>query len=524
MRNTKFIKDMNRDNRKYNIVKFKSFLHMKFALTDDERKKRQFSYSIFQRNHSFDRRSNALPDPLYYKPTDIILYDLIPKQDLEQTKQGLIRLYKKCYTHKYMDGGRAENDIEKIVQGLNKTLHNGKSWYRVGLFDFAYKKGLDNYIDHFEIYFHNFSSSYAAIEMNISLNEDFQDEIAQFIKTEYRKPGMCVHKHWTRNKKKKSGAKIGYAVSSGTSSECAKNQIIYEQLEYVKDIFLKNIFDFFPLMQYSWTGKVLGVNIFETNILPENELDYSIMDSLGIDINEGFYISEIEKLFVQTSNYRSRDSYDTDMMLVYNPEKIKSYDGYITAHNKELFWFTMDYMSELYTMLILKNIGVNYLDIVRSYRNKINSVRSNKKSQRKLLKLKYELGKDFYAFTKINQELPVSKEIKRANELLERNEYTRKSIGSFSNYHPYETFTGKPKYVWKQIKENYDEIQMDLDRKIKISEGLTAYSETRSNQRVAWFQLAIATITFVLVIFPEKALAIAQLIRLLWNNIFTFIK
>lgn len=497
---------------------------MKFALTQDERENRKNSYNMFQQDHFFDSSTNALPDPLYYKPTDIILYDLIPKQKLEQTKQGLIRLYKKCYTHKYMDGGSAENDIEKIVQGLNKILHNGKSWYRVGLFDFAYKKGLDNYIDHFEIYFHNFSSSYAAIEMKISLNNDFQDEIAQFIKTEYRKPGMCVHRFWIRNIRKKSGAKIGYAISGGTLSECAKNQIIYEQLGYVKDIFLKNILVYFPLMQYSWTGKVLGVNVFETNITPEIELDQSIMDSLGININEGFYISEIEKLFLQTSNYRSRDSYDTDMMLVYNPEKIKSFDGYITAHNKELYWFTMNYMSKLYTMLVLKNIGVNYLDVVSSYRNKINSVRSNKKSQRKLLRLKYELGKDFYIFTKIDQELPVSKEFESANELLERNEYTRKSIGVFSNYHPYKTFTGRPKNMWKQIKENYDEIQMDLDEKIKISEGLTAYSETKSNQRVAWFQLAIATITFVLVIFPDKAIAIANLIGILWNNIFTSIK
>ena len=52
---------------------------------------------------------------------------------------------------------------------------------------------------------------------------------------------MCVHEIWTQDSKRKSGAKIGYGVSGGTTDEYAKSQIIYEQMEFVKKLFLREI-------------------------------------------------------------------------------------------------------------------------------------------------------------------------------------------------------------------------------------------------------------------------------------------
>lgn len=87
--------------------------------------------------------------------------------------------------------GNSEEDIDRIISGIDQTINSGNSWYHVGFFDFAYDEKLDECIEHFEISFHNFSSSYAAIEMRIALGEKFKEELSAFIKADYKKTGMC---------------------------------------------------------------------------------------------------------------------------------------------------------------------------------------------------------------------------------------------------------------------------------------------------------------------------------------------
>ena len=92
----------------------------------------------------------------------------------------------------------SEDDIEKLISGLNQTLHSGNSWYNVGFFDFAYDIELDSFIEHFDIHVRNFSPSYAVIEMKVTLSDSLCNEISDFIQTQYKKPGMCVHENWTK--------------------------------------------------------------------------------------------------------------------------------------------------------------------------------------------------------------------------------------------------------------------------------------------------------------------------------------
>ena len=102
MKSTKFVKEIKRENFKYEIAKLKSLIKWKLSF-GKKRKKREFSHSIFRNDHYWEREDpNALPNDYYFKPTDILLYDLIPKQNLKETKKGLIRLFKKCLTHKYI--------------------------------------------------------------------------------------------------------------------------------------------------------------------------------------------------------------------------------------------------------------------------------------------------------------------------------------------------------------------------------------------------------------------------------------
>ena len=73
--------------------------------------------------------------------------------------------------------------------------------------------------------------------------------------------------------------------------------------------------------------------------------------------------------------------------------------------------------------------------------------------------------------------------------------------------------------MWSQVKNNYTEIESDLQRKIDISSELTAFSREKSNRNLTVAQLLISVVTFVLLIFPEKALSIADWIKTLWTLI-----
>ena len=508
MKQTDFIRQINREDRKYKIIKMKYYLQMKLSF-GKKREQREFAYSIFTRDSFFDHDNNALAEPYYYKPTDIIIYDLVQKKDLQKTQKGLKKLFEKCYSHKFLWGGRSEKDIEDIIKGLDQTLHSGNSWYKTGLFDFAYNEELESYIDYFELCFHNFSSSYVATEMRIALADKYTDEISRFIKDPYKKPGMSVHRHWGR-RHGKSGAKISYGVSSGTLSEYAKSQLIYEQLRYVKELFLREIVRYFPLIQYSKYKDIYGINVFETNITPNDRLDQSVYSGLGINDLHGFNLSIAERLYISTEII-DRNKYESDMMFVYNPKYISEYEMYGTVHNKVLEQLTMDYMDELYRVVILKDLGIRYQYLIGDYRNIINRCKTSRRQYKELLKIKYQLNQKFYDFKKIDEELPVNKELEKASKKLENNKYANSSI--YRGFHTYSSFTGNPKYIWEQIRNNYSEVERDLNRKIEIADSLAKYSSETINRRMIYIQVLISAMTFILVIFPEKARSLANLIK-----------
>jgi hypothetical protein len=88
LKQTDFIKKINKENRKYQIAKFTSYLQMMLSF-GEKRKQRRWSYSIFEKDFPFDRNNNSLTESKYFKPTDIIVYDLIQKGDLPKVKKGL---------------------------------------------------------------------------------------------------------------------------------------------------------------------------------------------------------------------------------------------------------------------------------------------------------------------------------------------------------------------------------------------------------------------------------------------------
>lgn len=192
LKKTEYVRKMNRDERRYRFVKLIKYLHMKVSF-GKKKKTLETIYSMYEKERFFRERDNSLPEQYYFKPTDIVLYDLLAKESLGRVRQGILKLYKRCTSRKFLTGGRSVEEIDEIINGLDQQLNSGYAWYRVGAFDFAYKDDLDTFIDFFEVRVYNFSSSYAAVEMRVRLSETFVNEMAEFICKQYNKTGVSIH-------------------------------------------------------------------------------------------------------------------------------------------------------------------------------------------------------------------------------------------------------------------------------------------------------------------------------------------
>lgn len=510
MKKTKYIKTIEKENFAFNRVKFLLWLKMKLSISKEKRESKRRTLEIFDDMDNLSHlQINSLPDNIYYKPTDILIYDLLQKQDLDKIKKGIFSLFKQNMSHKFVTTGRSEDDISNVIYDLDHTISPSKSWYWIGVFDFANNAKIDRYIHHFEIYLRNFSSSYIAVEAVITLSDAFQNEIGDFIRNDYKKPGMRAFKMWGRNSKK-SGAKISYATGKGALNTYAKNILINEQLQLVKNMFLRQISKFLPIMQHSKGMELHTINVFETNIDVEKEIPNSrnVFQSLGLDDMYGFFLSKAERLYYSSRSPGEKRAFQSDMFFVINPNKIDNYDGFGTPKNKALHNLTQGYMMSLYTMVIIKNLSINYSRMISEFRNRENTIKTTQHSHKKLLKLKYEIEQAYYSYSKINHEFSVEKEAKNINKLLEENHFVKKSV--MYGHHTYEGFSYETQNLWKLIKINYDELMIDLNNKIDISSSLTNYYDVKKNSIVSWIQLVIAISTFVLLIFPEKATAISD--------------
>lgn len=515
---SKSVQQFRKDDLEFRIIKLKYRCRILFAF-GKKKESAKTVYRMFSEPFRVHRSENSLPSQKYFFPTDIVLYDLIPKTELSKTKRGIINLYKKCFSHKFLHGGRSETDIDNLIEGLDSALHSGDSWYSIGLFDFANSKKLNSYIDFFVLRIHNYSSSYAALEMQLALSDDFKNEMNRFISTDYKKEGMAVHRHWARNRKA-SGAKIGYGISSGASDEYAKNSIIYEQLEMVKVMFLKELSHYFRLMNFSKEKKLPGIYAFDTNITPDMNLGNSIYTSLGIHERYGFFLSPEERLYVSISKDGIHTDTD-DMLYIYNSRIIdKTY--FNTPNQKALYYLTDEYMSEMYRVYILRVLGIRHLNLLSKYRNEINKIKYSRFSLHKLLKARSRLRIDFYDFMKINDEFPIDDATEELQAYLEKNEYARKSV-FLERIYPYKYWRSVPLAIWQQVVSNLNEIENDLNRKIEIASGVTEFYREGSNRRVGYIQLVLALLTFILLLFPELVDKFSQSINIiveLLKNIF----
>ena len=496
-----------RDHYKYLFIKGIKWTRAHLEINSSKRKKLIQSYKyMFVHEYPF-REGNGINSNQYYIPEALIVKDIISKEKLRDVKRGIKRIYKNYYSHKFLCGYRSEEDIENMIDNLDLTITEGESWHKFSRFDMESKGGLKNRIEYFDIVIRNFSASFLEIEFYIYFTDKQKEEYNKFISNDYKSKTKKVVAGYGKNKRK-SGAKINYGIQEYLDEQ-EKYEILYDLISKCKYDFLKLMQRYFPMTMFCNDYFPSGVVICKTNI-HYSEKCVTFWESVGLRSYEGIFINESIKLFPRKMLQREYADRRTDLVLVYNDETLES--KYLDVYNNNKQFYIMESLFEnlglLNKALVIDDVADYYNEKCAYYRNKINNSRVGKWQYAYLLKLRYNFNIDFALMELLNKEVDIDKIRNEVEQFFEQ-----ECLVSYDKYKYYKCISTYPIRRYHNYVENKKLLESRLENKIILSGELRQYKNEKSNWKISVLALLLSIGTFILLIFPEWAEKIANILE-----------
>ncbi len=502
-----FRTDQKKHRIKFQIIKASRYLKAHTALNKDRRNNLITGYNyIFKDNHSFER-NNAIAENKFYTPISIIVQELVSKERIQNVKKGLKRLISSNSTHKFIGAVILESDVDDLMLFLDNSISGSESWRRMGRYDFE-NNYIKEYVSYYDIIFRNFSSSYFVIEIHLFISEKQKSIINKLINANYTDKSEYACGYYQQNNKE-TGAELGYTVGQLTS-EIIKNELINDNIQEIKWHTLNYLSKYFPLQFTKANILPPSIIVYNTNISYDDEA-YSFWHSVGIINPNGLFLSESRKLFFENELSKETKAKQTDLILIVNTETEPIDDLYHSIESQLMHHLFYE-LDNYYKMNVLNAFSNWYISICARYRNIINKSKISHHKYKRLLKLRYKFETDFSDFNKVFKEIDIDKEWKRANRFMESFEYAQKS-----KFKPYRNLTEYPVVLMKRIETNRMKLEYDLSRKIELSNYLLAYKNEKRNYFINFIMLLITSLTFILIIFPDLAIYIADKLLEFYN-------
>lgn len=515
-----------------NLYRARYFLKSKISINKANKNFYKRSYDLLNKNEIGELRpyneDNSLNKDNYFNLTDIVIMEIVSKEDISYVKRGMDRLIKRNLSHKFWGISTQNERIHDSLDRFDDMIADGKSWSKTTIFDFENNSELRKKIEYFEIDFRNLSSSYMVMEIRLHISDDNKTEIQQLIKENYEEKEISISKHYVQNKKS-TGAILGVGVNYGPDSSTLKNKRLKQEIYNLKLEALEYIGKFIPLFFYKHNHMPTSLNIFDTDfeLIDLDNVSKPFIHSMGIDLNYGFLIRNEIMLFNNTGFGLHTQKEEMDYIILLNSSAVSSEDaksiGFSSKYNY-LYHNLKDYIFYLYVIFILNDVGEYYEDNISSYRNRINECKMDKKALQKLLKIKYEFERDFYLLNKLKEELSFENEFISCAEKLNNDCIENTNYKSFIN--PQKHFVTSTKNRLAKIENNADEIERSLNLKIQLSTSINEYDNVKfgntiqvSGLIVSVFALVISGLTLYLVIFENQIGMFKSIFESLFNTV-----
>ena len=163
----------------FEIQKIKAWCKCLVGNKEERINRKTVFKSIYGENRNLSsREDNSLPQDLYVKPIAIFASDLMPANEIEQIRNGFIRLIHKQKCNKFLGGSL---DLERI-ENIRVYEPGADFWSNLGVIDFENNHVLREMVSHVDIKLRNLNESYLMIDLEIILANQELEKIEAWMR------------------------------------------------------------------------------------------------------------------------------------------------------------------------------------------------------------------------------------------------------------------------------------------------------------------------------------------------------
>lgn len=498
------------EKSRYYITRMNSFFWQYMTNNKQKRKRRKLIHnSKFGEDLKFRNKDLSIPIGKYYTPVCIITSDLVPRENIPELQNGLIKLLKKHSSHKYLETYLNEETIGQIER-MDNIL---SSWYEtinVGTFDFKKGSILNDAISYFEVSIKNINSSFLLLEFRLYLSDSFKKTQMDLINSNYIAERGYITSGFT-HKYKKSGGKRIYTVKHYNNAHL-KSDMISENFTILKYQFYENMRKYFSTLLHQKKVAPPSVYVYKTNIsYTEREAKY-FWYGVGISNYNGQFIDESRKIFFKIDGSgRYEENHLKDMIYIVNEKTVERSDMYPNID----FQIVEEYVDNL-GLSVFKFAILDMLnDLIAKecviYKSKLNKIKLRKNRLRKMLKLRYLYEKDIDFYRRY-----VSDDIWERAEGEIATVFDRNHL---KNFYDYRILTEYPIICKEKILKQFQALKAEFDDKTSILQHLAAYKNESKIRQTNYIMLLLSFMTVVFIVFPDLSKRAAEYLLIPWNVI-----
>lgn len=475
---------------------------------------REYYNMIFGDNLFRDDFTNSIPQEHFLDLRQLVVSDLIHREDLEKLQKGIHWLLKK-----YRAGNRflalPTDSLKDISEKIDQMDSTRLSWYescRCGVFVFG-GESLGERIDYFTVQVRNINSSYLSIEFRLFFTETEKQRLKEIINADYH--DRCGYAAKTLYSPQNGGAVEAYTVVH-YSNEGLKADKIYEHISCIEWEFFQKLSSFFPFVLHGMGEMPPRIEVYFTDI-DYHDNNRFFWDSVGISDYNGQFIDENQKIFFAqnlSGRYSRIESRDRVMYIIkgndFDQKRLKSVKHKVDLHMEE---FACEYFKFLFLVRLARNAG----KVIIKYKRYLDKVKLERNQLKRMLKLRY------------NFELEMDSYIKYARddiwkESLDKLGYEiyQESDAILKNAHnpfvtTYKSFANWAMADRQLIDEKYNVLQTDFENKGRILQRLYDYKSAVNNKKINSAMLVFSGVTLLFVIFPKWATWMSEKLTYLYN-------
>lgn len=411
----------------------------------------------------FIKRQTMPPKDKYLKMNDILIFNIVSKNDCEKLYKGIVSLYNDNYLKGYLGGELRPKELRKTIMSFDYS-DNNCSWSILCAIS-PKDKELYNVCNRVDISIFDFSNDMIGIIFKLSLTELFNSNLEKMFNEKVENKTYCQKFNYKK--------KYIYGICSNMKDHIRNGKYEDEILE-IKDRFNKLFIKYLPLQLDYKSNAPISINLFQTNYEINNR-EESFFNSL--EFFNGYSSEKRENISICVRNVKKQKSDEfikTDLYYEMSASKQnvdRSNNLFFIVQDREL---NIINNSQEYINFVVGTFIQYYLEEIKK------NIRNENK---KLLEFTNKnISKNYNQFEKFNKKLYLIKMI--------FNNFKSNPCSYIDDY--LDTGLAYQKKIYLECQKQFDNLKKEYDFRVNLKNMKSINFLTRVSIIIALIALGIA--------------------------------